>query len=150
MFRQTKALSAVAARLLRWRVPGPVAHGLIGFGIGILLGILFAREYSDRKPSSKDGNLQRRKNAHRYSRTSMPVGAVLGAALGGVLGLLVEMRLRRTKHAFPANDPNGLWRQKSVSSKQIKASGTEVSSLPGVLSGRSDRDASTRNPEGNG
>jgi hypothetical protein len=83
---------------LRVRIPNTVAYAAIGVGLGLMTGLLLARNHGERVGGGfKDGGNRKQTAAHQYSRTSMPVGAGVGAVLGAVIGFVIDKFTRAAK-----------------------------------------------------
>jgi hypothetical protein len=87
-------------RVVGIRVPNLVAYAVIGLGVGLLTGILLAREHGRQVGGHrKDGGHLMQVEAHRYSRTSLPAGAAIGTVAGAGLGFLVGLLTKIGKRA---------------------------------------------------
>jgi hypothetical protein len=87
-------------RLLAIEIGGVTSFAIIGALLGIVAGILVAREYGFREGGNlKDGGDLMQHVAHRTSRTSIPVGASIGAILGAMAGYLFNRVVEERRRA---------------------------------------------------
>lgn len=98
--------NSLVMRVGHIRVPNLVAYPLIGLGVGLITGILVASEHGRQVGGHlKDGEHLMRVEAHKYSRTTMPVGAITGTVTGAVVGCLVNLLTRIRKRSNAVSIP---------------------------------------------